>query len=438
MAYFVDDKFTSTFTDKTITTTDNTIKNLPTFYSTTDRYRVTPEKDMNIVVTASNTVLDFSQDYSPYQGYRVSITAHVNCYVLFKNKINETICIALVPAQSITLVGIFTTAPGYYVESGASFDIITDSVISSAPYIDPEDTSQGRYIPNDWRNFLGAGNYSYIYESPNVISTYGLPENYLSVNVIWEKENRATALAQRWQSTSDVPNTSPLYINKLHDDSLPYEWTGWHRDIGEYRPAIGVPTIWMGAKPDWAIDFGNGASTQYLWANYPELNTDQFKSILTTLSTAGWMTAYNSTGFYVPDLRGIVPIGYGTNAKRTDETTAGGNLGTYSRSANLSHSHTIAHTHTRGDQQIYGSFGRGNVSSEGGFNGADGAFGHSGSGSKWMGNGSSSSTNLKIDFYASRYWTGSTSGSSAGSSGASGGSMAKPPTLAVMWIVRFE
>jgi microcystin-dependent protein len=93
-----------------------------------------------------------------------------------------------------------------------------------------------------------------------------------------------------------------------------------------------------------------------------------------------------------------------------------------------SHSHTISHTHTRGTMDITGSFGRGNASSEGGFNGADGAFGHSGTGSKWMGNGSSSSTNLKVDFKASRSWSGSTSGPSSGSSGNASGNISATST----------
>lgn len=86
----------------------------------------------------------------------------------------------------------------------------------------------------------------------------------------------------------------------------------------EYRPPIGIPILWFGAKPSWALDFGNGASTKYLWATYPELNTTQFKSILDKFKTtggSGLCADYDTSGFYVPDLRGAVIKAYGTNGK---------------------------------------------------------------------------------------------------------------------------
>ena len=119
---------------------------------------------------------------------------------------------------------------------------------------------------------------------------------------------------------------------------------------------VGVPTLWFGPKPDWALDFGNGASTKYLWANYPKLNNQKFWDILSVLETAGWMTAHDTSGFYVPDLRGITPIGYGTNDVRTGETTAGGNLGEYLASANKAHVHDMDHLHNRGALRLQGAF----------------------------------------------------------------------------------
>lgn len=110
----------------------------------------------------------------------------------------------------------------------------------------------------------------------------------------------------------------------------------------QQRPAVGVPTLWMGPKPDWALDFGNGADTKYLWANYPKLNNQKFWDILSTLSGAGWMSAYDNTGFYVPDLRGIVPIGYGINGIRSTEALNGGaSVGAFSESQNKKHNHGV-------------------------------------------------------------------------------------------------
>lgn len=93
---------------------------------------------------------------------------------------------------------------------------------------------------------------------------------------------------------------------------------GEDNTIYEYKPAIGVPTLWMGTKPDWALDFGNGASTKYLWANYPKLNSAYFKDILDHFKTtggSGLCADYDAEGFYVPDLRGMMPRAVGTNGK---------------------------------------------------------------------------------------------------------------------------
>lgn len=93
------------------------------------------------------------------------------------------------------------------------------------------------------------------------------------------------------------------------------------------KPPIGIPTMWFSSVPDWALAFDDG-SGPYDWEDYPELDNTAFKAILTTWSTAGWMTAYDGTSFYVPDLRGMFPRLAGTNAVRNSRY-AGGSLGAY-------------------------------------------------------------------------------------------------------------
>lgn len=211
---------------------------------------------------------------------------------------------------------------------------------------------------------------------------------------------------------------------------------GGHKlSIGSDRPPIGIPTLWMTTKPDWAIDFGNGASTKYLWANYPALDTADFRSLLTSLATGGWMTtAYDADGFYVPDLRGIVPIGYGTNAIRTGETTAGGNLGAYSASQNKYHNHgftgsavtstgmsaNASHTHN-----LY-------VTTDS----------STGSGtwcvtSAYVLSRKSVSTRAAISSTSVAHTHNVTASGSVGYNGTSGAA-SKPATIGCMWIVRFE
>ena len=195
----------------------------------------------------------------------------------------------------------------------------------------------------------------------------------------------------------------------------------------QQRTPVGVPTLWFGPKPDWALDFGNGAATKYLWANYPKLNTEKFKGILSTLSTNGWMTAYDAEGFYVPDLRGIVPIGNGTNAKRTNETTAGGALGAYLASANKSHNHSIGVS--LGQSTHSGSwadtFRPENAT-------ASGIVSVRAEGRSGRHTDTSSGTNKYFDI---AFTTGvRVTATSCGNEG----TVAKPPTIGAMWIVRFE
>lgn len=208
----------------------------------------------------------------------------------------------------------------------------------------------------------------------------------------------------------------------------------------QQRPAVGVPTLWLGSKPDWALDFGNGASTKYLWSNYPKLNNDKFKGVLTTLSTAGWMTVHDDAGFYVPDLRGVVPVGYGTNAVRTGETTNGGAApGAYLASQNKYHNHSASSSFS-GDA-ISGSVRRNTgsltepLANTSGWtsSGALSAINQSTSKSYQV-ESSSANRLVGINFSATPSGTVSTSVGYNGSSGQA----SKPATIAVMWIVRFD
>lgn len=203
-------------------------------------------------------------------------------------------------------------------------------------------------------------------------------------------------------------------------------WRDKIKACEEFRPPIGIPILWMADKPDWALDFGNGASTKYLWSTYPELNNALFKSILTKHYNNGSCQNYDNEGFYVPDLRGLVPIGYGTNAVRTGETTSGGTLGQYLASQNKYHSHN------KGTMQIQGNFTASGINSAytGIVQGDNGIFKNNQvSGANVVANQNAVYMNQCI-FKASGGWSGSTS--------SDGGDIAKPPTMGCMWIVRFE
>lgn len=213
----------------------------------------------------------------------------------------------------------------------------------------------------------------------------------------------------------------------------------------QQRPAVGVPTLWLGSKPDWALDFGNGATDKYLWSNYPKLNNDKFKDILSTLSTAGWMTAYDTSGFYVPDLRGIVPVGYGISVVRAGETTSGGTVGQYLESQNKYHDHGVTKGGYNGSgftgNAITGSVERNSSSlieplaNTTGWSSSGALYPINKSTSRsYQVESSSSSRLVGIGFSATPTGTVSVTVNAAGTSGQA----SKPPTIGCMWIVRFN
>lgn len=238
--------------------------------------------------------------------------------------------------------------------------------------------------------------------------------------------------------TYTAGSTTLIFINSDYpiSDEAKVFWRDKIEAGKEYRPAIGIPTLWMGGKPSWAIDFGNGATTKYLWANYPRLwKSDEFKNILTTLSSKGWMTAYDSTGFYVPDLRGVVPIGWGgPNSKRSSEILNGGsNVGAYSGSQNKYHNHGV----TKGGTDNSGFTGKekkGTIADT--FRPetmyADGVFTTRSRSGRHT--DTSSGNNTIFDFSMTPTGTVSLTVNYNGSEGQA----SKPATIACMWIVRFE
>jgi len=204
------------------------------------------------------------------------------------------------------------------------------------------------------------------------------------------------------------------------------------------RPPIGVPTMWFGDLPtDWAIDFGNGANYKYLWANYPELDNSEFRNILDKFVAAGHMNNYDAAGFYVPDLQGLVPIGYGTNAVRTGETTSGGNLAEYQGSQNKYHLHSISHSHSRGTMEIATTAAIRLIHDSASGTVNNGPFSYTSVGT--TGSSGSSDSIISLTFKASNGWNGSTSEPSNANSGYNGssGQASKPATIACMWILRF-
>lgn len=69
------------------------------------------------------------------------------------------------------------------------------------------------------------------------------------------------------------------------------------------RTVLYEPSIYPGSVPDWAIDIG--AHDTYSFEDYPGLDNDTFKGVISSLSAFG--ASVGESSFTAPDLRGISP-----------------------------------------------------------------------------------------------------------------------------------
>ena len=69
------------------------------------------------------------------------------------------------------------------------------------------------------------------------------------------------------------------------------------------RTVLYEPSIYPGSVPDWAIDIG--AHDTYSFEDYPGLDNDKFKGVISSLSAFG--ASVGESSFTAPDLRGISP-----------------------------------------------------------------------------------------------------------------------------------
>lgn len=353
-----------------------------------------PGGEMNVCIASNYVCLTLGN--GPYAGYRLPVLVTSSYgFVKFNSS-----CVCLSKSSAVFI----WNGTSWQVESGATF--VMDNTVY--PYI-PTGTK-----PSDWKEYIGTGTYHYTYAF-DTNSSYDLPDSNCSITVIWRYSGVASAFAEGAYIAPGQADLPTWTWSRRYYNSWSTTWAAF--DV--LKPAIGVPTPWMGPKPDWAIDFGNGAADKYAWANYPNLNNATFKGLLDRLVAYGHMSNYDTTGFYVPDLRGLTPMGYGTNAIRTGETTYGGDYpGHYLGSQNKSHSHLWGFDVNDGYWQMrnYAS-----AAATGMIKKADPQF--TAGDIEVISTGSSSWYNYWFEL--GKYTT------------AEGGAIAKPPTVAIMWILRF-
>lgn len=114
------------------------------------------------------------------------------------------------------------------------------------------------------------------------------------------------------------------------------------------KTVLGYPSIWPASVPDWAIEIGTHET--YTWEDYPVLDNELFKSFLTACSDFG--ASYGETGFTSPDLRGISPAIWASDAGAFLVSNAGqhshvwGSTSVSTNSVSVSHGHSGTLTHT--------------------------------------------------------------------------------------------
>lgn len=108
------------------------------------------------------------------------------------------------------------------------------------------------------------------------------------------------------------------------------------------KTVLGIPSIWPGACPSWAIDIG--AHGEYDWTDYPELDNELFKSFLTANSDFG--ASYDENGFTAPDLRGISPAVWASGAGTFLASDAGQHSHSWGSTSVSTDSVSVSHGHS--------------------------------------------------------------------------------------------
>lgn len=147
---------------------------------------------------------------------------------------------------------------------------------------------------DDWQDTAyekGAGVFAHKYENANT-TTYNLPSGFCFVIVYRYSSNRGVAYATYWASGGGSPKT---WVNALHDDTAPYNWTGWKQ---MYTPeTIGgatTPTYLNAGVPTACSAYAGGTNVTLNGSN-KGASTASFYAP-TSAGTTGYFLKSNGSG----------------------------------------------------------------------------------------------------------------------------------------------
>ena len=239
---FVDLASQQTVTNKTIDAHDNIVLCSETTYSSANNPNtISPNSEMNVVLSDTNATVVIDQ--MPYHGYELPITCMASPgYVVYKNILGNWVCIALTAGQSITLHGSSTTDNSYYLETGITLTTNAQTTVTNAPN---NPTTSAQMLPNNYKDFLGAGTYNFLYDVSGFDQTYDLPTANCSVTAIYGSSQEATAYCIR---LNDTTNPDEGWIRNL----VTTTWGSWTN----YVTTNGAQTL---TNKTYALGAGNAS-----------------------------------------------------------------------------------------------------------------------------------------------------------------------------------
>ena len=232
-----------------------------------------------------------------------------------------------------------------------------------------------------------------------ILYPFGLNTKLVSQNAGTSGSNEPT-----WSDAQGQEGSRTVTDNDIIWKEMPMEISSDTTPIGTIKQQL-----WHTAPPGYIkLDVSQVLNR----ADYPELwaFVQQYAPLISEVDWQKQAATQSTVGFF--------SSGDGSTTFRTpvivDFARGGANPGVYTKDQNKQHTHSISHTHSRGTMNITGNIWGLRTDA-----GGNGAFSTAGNYSYGAANGSG--VNAKVNFDASKSWSGDTSEPSVSTSGSHGG-----------------